>query len=82
MFLQLGSQFHIFFVVNKLEQIHQHGQLSVRLGVYRKDGQRVVLQEKDITGQGFLGVNPNNLERNRDERIIFSCGYLRRTDTM
>lgn len=56
--------------------------LSVRVGLYKEDGRRMVLQEKDITGQGFLAINPNNLESNRDERIIFPCGYLRRTQTM
>ena len=57
-------------------------ELSVRVGVYNEDGHRKVLQEKDVTGQGFLARNPNIVDPHRDERIIFPCGYLRRSETM
>jgi hypothetical protein len=56
--LQFGTQNHIFLVVTEMEQIEQHMGLSVRVGLYKEDGHRIVLQEKDVTGQGFLVNKP------------------------
>ena len=78
--MQFGEEQEIFVKVYELADVKKHPHLHVRTGIQTRNKSIVWLQEGDITGQGFLARDPHFNEPYKKGFLIFSSGYLRRTD--